>query len=360
MIRNCTIFSLFLALAAAPAAAQWGGASLFTQDGVELTVDKRVFAVFALLNAHGYDKDSVKGPAPLERPQFSSARVKVRERFRRPGPAVRGFGEVVAKNPAPVMDYVRAALTLGDAPRFAPTKGSPKLAKAMSKHLKSWWGQEGGAAAYRVASGESRATQKKLMGPLDAMLQKVTKAVRFGDEEDQLIDEVGAKGRVVVIVNDLDSHGTSFRFDMGDVTYVVTGALGAKDHVDSVTRTAAVAYANTLVRREVERLAKKDTFSGAFKRLPKGARGFLKGDAKRFTTELIGCALVQHVSAGNCGSSPAGGKVVEAELKALRDRLKASDQAKELLRAAMPKLIAPIAPPGPAAPAPAPAKPPAG
>jgi hypothetical protein len=67
-----------IAMVAAPATAQWSSASVVTEDGVELSVDARVFALFAVLNALGFDGDNVTGPSPLSQPQYAAARSKLR------------------------------------------------------------------------------------------------------------------------------------------------------------------------------------------------------------------------------------------------------------------------------------------
>ena len=62
------ILVVAISLSSAPALAQWGStSSLYTQDGVEVSIDPRVFSVFAMLNALG-----CAGTAPMRRATTSA------------------------------------------------------------------------------------------------------------------------------------------------------------------------------------------------------------------------------------------------------------------------------------------------
>lgn len=334
------------ALLSTSAAAQWTkGGSLFTQDGIEISVDARVFAVFAMLNGVGYDGETIHGPPPLRLPQFSEGRQSARNRMGRPGAAVRSFDDVVKKHPGEPSTYVEAALRLGNAPRFEPPKGAPKLSVAMSPLLNSWFNEEGGAAIYRQVAGELTGEQKRLLDPLDALGQKLRAAARLGSDEDALLEEdVGPSGRVVVVLNQLDAHGALQRVAVGDVTYVVAGPRKDKAANDAVVDAAAVAFARTLVSRDVAKDAKAGTVADLFASLPAETKQAV-GDAKGFTTELLACALVRAVKAGaTCAGSPLEGNAALASAwPELDKRVKAylADDSL-LLTTAMPDLLAPL------------------
>ena len=72
------VTALVAGLCATPASAQLSSSSVFTDDGVEIGVEPRVFSLFALLNDAGYDNESVLGSEPLLRPKFSTVREKLR------------------------------------------------------------------------------------------------------------------------------------------------------------------------------------------------------------------------------------------------------------------------------------------
>lgn len=346
------------ALVSTSAAAQWSkGASLFTQDGVEISVDARVFAVFAMLNGVGYDGETIHGPPPLRLPQFSEARKSARNRMGRPGTAVRSFDDVVKKHPGEPSVYVDAALRLGNAPRFDVPKGAPKLAADMAPLLNAWFNEEGGAAIYRQVAGELTEEQKRLLDPLDALGQKLRQAARLGSDEDALLEEdVGPSGRVVVVLNQLDAHGALQRVSTGDVSYIVTGPRADKKANDAVVNAAAVAFARTLVLRDVEKHAKPGTLVDLYAKLPAETKKAL-GDGKGFASELVACALVRAVANGSaCTGSPLEGEAALATVwPELDKRLKtylADDSL--LLTTAMPDILAPLpaAPESATAPAP--------
>lgn len=343
------------ALLATSAAAQWSkGGSLFTQDGIEISVDARVFGVFAMLNGVGYEGETIHGPPPLREPKFSEARASARNRMGRPGTAVRSFGEVVNKHPGEASAYVDAALRLGDAPRFTAPKGAPALAAEMSPLLNSWFNEEGGVAIYRQVAGELTAEQKRILDPLDAVGKKLREAARLGSDEDALLaEDVGPSGRVVVVLNQLDAHGALQRLTLGDVTYVVTGPRPDKKANDAVVDAAALAFARTLVVRDVEKDAKAGTIADLFAGLPADTKAALV-DGKGFATELVACALLRAVKSGaTCAASPLEGQPALASAwPELEKRVKAylADDS-FLLTTAMPDLLAPLPAAGDAAPA---------
>src|SRR5689334_864675 len=104
--------ALVLALSAPAANAQWSAQNLYTEDGVEIGVDSRIFTLFAMLNGLGFDEDTLRGPAPLHRPQYASGRVKARQNLGRPGPSLKALDAVLAKNPVEKPALIAAVLEL--------------------------------------------------------------------------------------------------------------------------------------------------------------------------------------------------------------------------------------------------------
>jgi hypothetical protein len=140
------------AVAASPfvatsAQAQWSNASVFTEDGVEIGVEPRIFALFAILNGAGYDKETVYGAPPLARPAFSEAREKLRQGLGRSTP--KELVEIFQKYPATTEEYVAAILQLGPAPRFDDKAATSPLAKAIAAPLREWFNEEGGQSLMR-------------------------------------------------------------------------------------------------------------------------------------------------------------------------------------------------------------------
>jgi hypothetical protein len=343
---------LLPSLAAGGARAQRSNAlSLYTEDGVEIGVDARVFALFAMLNALGYDEDSLRGAAPVRKPLHTSARQKARQSLGRPGPALRALEALMAKNPAETSVYVAAVLELGPAPNFED-KGASPLAKAIAQPLRDWFNAEGGAQVLRVVGEEQKPTQKKLLPLLDKAVKATTALVRLGDAQDQLLDDTGAQGRVVLVLNELDSHGTLQRVQRGDVTYVVVGPPAAESDEAQIVDAVVAAYARTLVVREADKAARPGSLVDTSALSP-AVRSAIK-DEKGYASELLACAFLRQVrgqSAGCAGSPLEREPGAATALDVLAPRIDAFARDSAVLGASMEKLLEPA----PAAPAPAPA-----
>ncbi len=329
------------ALTASGAAhAAWSNAqSMVTEDGVEIAVDGRVFTIFSMLNALGFDDDTVRGPAPIHKPIFAAARVKVRDNLGRPGPSLAALQKVFDKHPLERDAFVAAALELGPAPNFED-KGASPLAKAIAGPMRDWYNEEGGVGIHRLVGDEARAYQKKLLPVLDKAVKATTALVRLGDKQDQLLDDSGAVGRVVVVVNDLDAHGTVQRVQHGDVTYVVAGPSRGDADDQALVTASVVAYARTLVAREAQKAAKAGTLADASKLSGK------KLDDTGYATELLACAFARKVRGDvPCVGSPvAGDGAATAALKVLSPRVDAFAKDTAVLSASVEQLLAPAPP----------------
>jgi hypothetical protein len=335
------LVAVFLAI---PANAAWTNAqSMYTEDGVEIGTDSRVFALFAMLNGLGFDDDTERGPAPLHKPLHASARDKARGNLGRGGGAMQALEAVIQKNPVERDRYTAAVLELGPAPNFDDAKATSPLAKAIAGPLRDWYNEEGGAGIQRLITDDAKPTQKKLLPMLDKAVKATTALVRLGDKQDQLLDDSGAQGRVVVVINDLDAHSTIQRETKGDVTYIVVGP-SAGDNDDQALATAVVAaYARTLVAREAPKGAKPGSLADSTK-LTKA-----KLDDKTYATELLACAFARQVRGNQqCVASPIASEPVAVDaLNVLAPRVDAFSKDTSVLSASVEKLLEapPPAPP---------------
>lgn len=351
MRRLCSV--VVAALVASPlvlaseARAQWTNAqSLYTEDGVEVGVDGRVFALFAMLNGVGFDDDSLRGPAPVKKPLHTSARQKARQNLGRPGPALKAFDALLAKNPLDLQAYVAAVLELGPAPNFEDKDASP-LAKALAGPMRDWFNEEGGAQILRVVGEEAKPAQKKLLPLLDKAVKGATSVVRLGDAQDQLLDDTGAQGRVVLVLNELDSHGGVQRVQRGDVTYLVAGPPAVEADEAAILDAVVAAYARTLVVREANKSAKAGSLADTAALAPATRTAVV--DEKGYATELLACAFLRQVRGkdARCAASPlAADPAAAAALDVLAPRIDAFAKDTTVLGAAIDKLLeaAPAAP----------------
>jgi hypothetical protein len=358
-VGSALVLGLLLSSSSAHAGAK-DTQGLFTDDGVEITVDPRVCTLYAMLNGLGFDGEGERGPAPLFRPKYTEARNKTRSSMSRQGVSLRDLAAVVDKYPEPASAYLAAALELSDAPQFdAPESASP-LAKAIADPMRTWFNEEGGTQVLRQASSLAKPAQKHLLPLLDTAIKATTKLVRLGDSSEQLLDDTGADGRVAVVINELDDHGTLQRAGNDKVTVIAVGPSRNDDDDQHTVDAATIAYARTLTSREVGKALKPGTIAEGFTKLSAKARSALV-DEKGYATELLACTFMKVVRGGAkmCAGSPLVGEPeADAAVAVLLPRAKAYADDGALLAAALPTLLAPIPAPAPP-PAPEPTPPPA-
>jgi hypothetical protein len=330
---------------ASDAHAQWSSASVFTEDGVELGVEPRIFALFALMNSAGYDKESVFGPPPLERPAFEPTREKLRQNLGRS--SLKEAADLFAKFPGSTVDYVNAVLELGPAPKFDDKAAKSPLAKALAGPLREWFNEEGGSSLLRNAYEGARSNQKRLLPLLAKATGDVTKTVRLGDASDQLLDGGGAQGRVAIVLNDLDAHGTFFVVTAGETTGIVTGPSRGEADDNTTIDAATLAYARTVVAAEADKVTAAGTLVEGHGKLGDAAKAALPTD-KLYARELLACAVAREVRARavSCGVLD-GDAEARLALDLIAPRMAAYAKTTALLSAAMGELLAPPPPPPP-------------
>lgn len=337
------------ALAVGPATAQWStGGSVYSDDGIEITVDPRVISTFAILNTLGYNVESNKGPPPLYRPRFSEARKAARDAMGRPGRSVKRMAKVIKKNPVEAQMYAQAATKLGPSPKFLARDDAGKIEKGISKNLRAWYNEEGGAAVVRSVQSKVGDEQKKLLKPVNKTTAAIKKVVRLGDEEDQLLDDSGPSGRVIVSLNPLDTHGSMTTVVTPEVTTVIAGPLPASGASDALLGAVAFAFAKTLVGTEVRKAAKAPgTLLDDYAKLPKLLQTQMK-DKAGFGTELMACAVVKVAApklpcVGSGAENPANKAVFDAVVARFELHAKTSDP----FAGAAAAIFAPLAPAAP-------------
>lgn len=342
-------------LYAAPAQAQWSSASVFTDDGVEIGVEPRLFALFALLNAAGYDKETVFGPQPLEVPAFSETRRSLRDNLGRSSPT--DFLAVLKKHPASLEAYMSAALELGPAPRFDPAAAKSPIAKDLGPVLRAWFNEEGGSSLLRNANDAARDEQKKLLPIVDKAVKATNKIVRVGDATDALLDDdVGATGRVAIVLNDLDAHGTLRVLQAGDTTGVIRGPVATDAQRDAAIDAALLAYAKNAVQGEVGKLDPAGTLLTTFDAVGPEVKKTFK-DNKAWGTALMACAVAREVRARGLDCAAVNDDHSVKMLALIAPRLKTFAATTALFSAGLPDMMAEPppaepAPEGEAAPAP--------
>lgn len=243
-LRKLPVLAAVVAvLLSAPAFAEadWF-ASLYTGDGVELRADERVFTLYALLNAMGYDEAPVTRQAPLPKYYFHPVRKEVRTRLLAGDPAIRQQADVFFDaHPQPLERYLQYTVNSA-APPFS--------SGAKAKDLQDLKGLEGLLRAVHTqwniqdimasVQGEYRKALKPYLTSLDAPLSKMKKNLRVPDNGPQAL----------LVVNLLEAQD-AVRGVMGDNEVVLVVGPSDKPNVDALLRE----YARVFVEPQVSKKA---------------------------------------------------------------------------------------------------------
>ncbi len=246
MFRSLTIALVVLA---APASAGPKGdwfASLYTGDGVELRNDERVFTLFAIFNALGFDQGPVTRRDPVPRVVYHPVRHQVRARVIAGDPEVRKAAEAFFDaHPVALKRYLSYVVT-SDAPPFAAGAKAKELQdlKGLEQVLaKAWAGWKLEELAGSV-QGEYRKTLKGYLTGLDMPLSRARLALKVPEATEALL-----------VVNLLDAHDQVRAVQgEGNEVYVVVGP-GEKPNVEGVLREFARLWVEPAVGRQVSKWA---------------------------------------------------------------------------------------------------------
>ena len=230
-------------LAASPARAEtdWF-ASLYTNEGVELRADERVFALYAVLNAMGYDDAPVVRSLPVPAREMHAVRLKVRSALRL-DPAdedkLNGFFNGHAK-PADV--YGRYVLALKGPGTFERTGAAPAGLKGFETLLAEDYSRLKLGDLFASVQDEYRASLKGYHAVVDAPVTAVRKLLKLKEDEPP---------RVVLVVNLLDGQGKSYSTRSGEEElWVVVGPSKTPD-LYSVVQEVARSRLEPLVAAKV-------------------------------------------------------------------------------------------------------------
>lgn len=221
-------------------------ASLYTGDGMELRTDERVFALFAVLNAVGYDAGPVTRKEPVPKVTYHPVRALLRSKV------LGGDGEVkkaadafLDSHPSALKHYLGYAVTAGAAPfstgskikELADLKG---LEVVLARAYAGWKLDElmGGVQA------EYRKGLKVYLGSVDAPLAKAKALLKVPDNAPPS----------VLVMNLLDAHDT-VRGVQGDNEVVLVVGPSDKPNVEGVVREYARVFIEPAVSKKASQWA---------------------------------------------------------------------------------------------------------
>lgn len=233
----------------AHAEADWF-ASLYTGEGTELRADERVFTLFALLNAMGYDQAPIAREHPLPRHQFHPVRQEIRQKLLAADPEVRKQANAFFDaHPRPVDRYL-AYTVHSDAPPFASGAKAKDLQdlKGLEALLRTVHAQWKLGELMAQVQAEYRKSLKGYLPVIDAPMQKARQYLGVGEGGPQSL----------VVVNLLEAENT-VRGVMGDGEVVVVVGPSAKPDVEGVV----TEYARVLVAPRVSKKAQSSWAGGS-------------------------------------------------------------------------------------------------
>ncbi len=241
-----SIFSAALILVASPALAASEGdwfASLYTGEGIELRADERVFALFAVFNALGFDQGPVSRKEPVPKVNYHPVRQQVRARVIGGDPDVRKLAdEFLDKHPATLRTYLTWAVQ-GSPPPFATAPKSKEKDLADLKGFeavlaKAWAGWKLGELMGTV-QGDYRKSLKGYLGAIDAPLVKARQILKVPDNGPQSL----------LVVNLLDAQDV-VRGVMGEGEIVLVVGPSDKPNVEGLLREYARVIIDPVVARK--------------------------------------------------------------------------------------------------------------
>lgn len=234
---------LFVAPAAHAAEEDWF-ASLYTGEGVELRADARVFTLFAVLNAMGYDAAPLTRQHPLPRYRFHPVRSQVRSKLLSASPEVRSQADAFFDaHPVSVDRYLSYALSTS-APPFESAPKSKEMKdvaglEALLKNAHSQW--KLGELLGEVQS-DYRQSLRAYLNVLDAPLASAQKLLKTNEKT----------APSLLVVNLLDAEN-SVRAVSSEKGIVLVVGPSEKPEVEAIVRE----YARLVIEPAVEKKARQ-------------------------------------------------------------------------------------------------------
>ena len=238
MIRALVLQGLLAQSALAATGSDWF-ASVYTNGGIELRADDRVFARFSVFNAVGLDGGTLSRTTPVPKVTYPKVRAMVRARVLGAQPEVREAAEAfLDAHPVALEKYLAAALSAEPPPFDQPQAGELKGLELVLRQAWTGWRLE---ELVREAQSAQRQALRAWQPVLDGPLGRAKEALQSPDAE------------VVLIANLLDAPDTAraVRGGPGRV-YVVVGPTDHPD-VERVVRALARLFLEPVVARQAGR-----------------------------------------------------------------------------------------------------------
>jgi hypothetical protein len=242
---------------AAPVAAQtdWF-ASLYTGEGIELRADERVFALFSVLNAVGYDAGPVTRKEPVPKVMYHPVRQQVRSRVIGGDAEPRRVADAfLDAHPLALRHYLQYAVSASPPPFSSGPKAKDlQDLKGLEAVLQKAWAGWKLEELMGTVQGEYRKVLKSYLSAIDAPMVKTREILK--------VPEGGQQSVLVVNLLDAQNEVRGVQTDSEVVLVVgpadkpnVEGLLKeyARVMVDPVVSKKAAAWSNgAAVLREAQ------------------------------------------------------------------------------------------------------------
>jgi hypothetical protein len=234
-------------------------ASLYTGEGIELRADERVFALFAMLNAVGYDQGPVTRKDPVPKVLYHPVRQQVRQRVIGGDADVRKAADgFLDAHPVGLRKYLQYAVSASPPPftSGAAAKDLQDLKGLEGVLAKAWSGWKLDELMGTV-QGEYRKVLKSYLTAIDAPMQKARDILKVPESQQSvlvvnLLDAqnevrgVQTDAEVVLVVGPADKpnvEGLLKEYARVNVDPVVAKKAGGWSNGAAVLREAQVAGA---------------------------------------------------------------------------------------------------------------------
>lgn len=263
-----SLLALLLALPATAATERDWFSSLYTGEGVELRADERVFALYAVFNAVGFDSGPVVRELPFPKVKYSPVRQALRAHVLSADAQVRSQADAfLDAHPLELARYLSFAIHSegpgsAAAPKgkeFGPLKGLEQiLAKAWSA-----WKLE---PVFSQLQPEFRAGLKGYLAVLDEPLSRARVLLRLPEEQEVLLffNLLDAQGTVHVIRGEHEGVVLIVGPSEGPNLEGVVGALARHVLDPSVSQFAPRWAAGGQVLREAQAAGAKENTVEAY------------------------------------------------------------------------------------------------
>lgn len=233
---------VFLSLPAFAASKGDWFASLYTGEGVELRNDERVFTLFAVFNASGFDAGPVTRKDPVPRVMYHPVRQLVRSRVIGGDPEVRRAAEAFFDaHPTALRRYLSYAVA-ADQPPFAAGAKARELQelKGLEQVLAKAWTAWKLEELMGTVQADYRRTLKSYLTVTDAPLARARKTLKIPEAQEALI-----------VVNLLDAQDAvrAVQGEAGEAIVIV--GPSEKPNVEGVIREYARLTIEPAVARQV-------------------------------------------------------------------------------------------------------------